>query len=71
MPSSNWGSDNVKIGLVPCAGLQLRSADDSRSGAESEKVTELVSIWTDRALWKGVSVRLLLRILLIVGANRG
>jgi hypothetical protein len=66
--SLDWGSDNVKIGLVPCAGLQLRSADDSRSDAESE-VAEPVSIWINCALWEGVSVRLLLKILPIVGAK--
>jgi hypothetical protein len=70
-PSSDWGSDNLPIGLVPRAGLQLRSADNSRSGIESEKVTELISIWTIMHCGEGVSVRLLLKILLIVGANRG
>jgi hypothetical protein len=43
----------LPIGLVPRVGLQLRSADVSRSGIESEKVTELISIWTDCALWGG------------------
>lgn len=71
MPSSVRGSDSFEVELVPCAGLKLRSAEDSWSEAESEKVTEPLSTWIDCALWEGESDSLSLGKLLIVSANSG